>query len=300
MTTGVDAQTCKLIVLDTNINSMTEFKQIIGRGTRIREDYGKHYFTIMDFRKATDLFADPDFDGKPVQLFTYDGGEVKLPENQEDAELEEGERILVSPDINIREGEGNVKKYYINDVPVKVINEVVQYHDPSGKLITEQLKDYTKKTLEKEFRSLNDFVSKWNVVDQKRALIEELENQGLILEALKEEIPNGKDYDPFDLILHIAYGQKPKTRSERAKKVKKDSYFDKYGPKAREVIEALLQKYEDEGIENLEDPEVLRVTPLNKFGRPLEIMKVFGGKSGYHVMVKEIEERLYRVNGDGN
>jgi type I restriction enzyme, R subunit len=295
MTTGVDAQTCKLIVLDTNINSMTEFKQIIGRGTRIREDYGKHYFTIMDFRKVTNLFADPDFDGEPVQLVTYKGGEVPLPEENE--ELKEGERILVSPDISIREGKEEVKKYYVNDVPVSVINEIIQYHDPSGKLITEELKDYTKKTLSKEFRSLNEFISKWNIFDQKKVLIEELENKGLILDALREEIPNGKDYDPFDLILHIAYGKKPLTRSERAKKVKKDSYFDKYGREAREVIESLLQKYEDEGLDNLEDPEVLRIDPLRNFGRPLEIMKLFGGKAGYQTMVKEIEERLYVVNG---
>jgi len=291
MTTGVDAQTCKLIVLDTNINSITEFKQIIGRGTRIREDYGKHYFTIMDFRKVTHLFADPDFDGEPVQLVMYNGGEVPLPE--ENQELEEGERILVSPDISIREGKDEVKKYYVNDVPVSIINEVIQYHDSSGKLITEELRDYTKKTLSKEFRSLNDFISKWNILDQKRALIEELENKGLILDALREEIPNGKDYDPFDLILHIGYGKKPLTRSERAKKIKKDSYFDKYGKKAREVIDALLNKYSDEGIENLENAEVLRVEPLRNFGRPLEIMKLFGGKEGYKRMVKEVEKRLY-------
>jgi len=292
MTTGVDAQTCKLIVLDTNINSMTEFKQIIGRGTRIREDYGKHYFTIMDFRKVTDLFADPDFDGEPVQLLTYTGGEVELPGSDE--VLEAGERILVSPNIKIREGSGEVKKYYINDVPVTVINETVQYHDPSGKLITEELKDYTKKTLSKEFRSLNDFIQKWNIVDQKQALINELQEHGLILDALREEVSNGKMYDPFDLILHVAYGKKPLTRSERAKKVKKDSYFDKYGPQARKIIDTLLDKYSDEGIENLEDAEVLRVDPLRNFGRPLEIMKQFGGKVKYQAMVKEIKERLYK------
>ena len=297
MNTGVDAQTCKLIVLDTNINSMTEFKQIIGRGTRIREDYGKHYFTIMDLRNVTNLFADPDFDGEPVQLLTYNGGDVPSPEEKGEEELQEGERILVSPDIYIKSTDEEVKKYYVNDVSVAVINEVVQYHDSSGKLITEELKDYTKKALEKEFRSLNDFIQKWNIRDQKIALIEELQEHGLIFDALKQEVPNGEEYDPFDLILHVGYGKKPLTRSERAKKVKKDSYFDKYGESARNVINTLLDKYADEGIENLEDPEVLRVAPLDKYGRPLEIMKMFGGKLKYLQMIKEVEGKLYGVSG---
>ena len=294
MNTGVDAQTCKLIVLDAPIQSMTEFKQIIGRGTRIREDYGKHYFTIMDFRNVTNLFADPDFDGEPIQIYTIKTDqEVKEQQTKEEA-LENGERILVSPSIAYSEEEENVKKYYVKETEVKVINERVQYHDSQGKLITESLTDYTKKNVQKEFRSLNDFIQKWNIVDQKGAIIEELEDQGLLLDALREEIPNGKEYDPFDLIIHIAYGQKPLTRKQRSAKVQKDSYFSKYGEKARRVIEVLLEKYEDEGIENLENPEVLKVSPLNKLGRPLEIMKLFGGVAGYKNMIKEIGKRLYK------
>jgi len=302
MNTGVDAQTCKLIVLDSNIQSITEFKQIIGRGTRINEEYKKHYFTIMDFRNVTNLFADKDFDGEPVQIKEFTGDEeIKPPEieNEEDQELEEGEKILISPDINIYDEPVKVKKYYVRETPVTVINEIVQHLDPAGKLITEELKDYTKKGLKKEYKSLTDFIQKWNIVDQKKALIGELQNKGILLEALKEEIPNGKEYDPFDLILHIGYGKKPKTRGERARKVKKDSYFDKYGKQAREVINALLDKYSDEGIENLEDAEVLRVTPLNKFGRPLQIMKMFGGQKGYREMVRELGERIYLVGGKG-
>lgn len=292
MTTGVDAQTCKLIVLDTNINSMTEFKQIIGRGTRIREDYKKHYFTIMDFRNVTSLFADPDFDGEPVQSSEYGGGKIESPERE--SELEDGERILSSPDISLGKGTGEVRKYYVNDVPVSVINEVVQYHDPSGKLITEKLTDYTKKNLKGRYRSLNDFISEWNVADQKSALIKEYEEHGLIPEALAEQIPNGKDYDPFDLLLHVGYGERLVTRSERSRRVKKDSYFDKYGEKARKIINSLLDKYSDEGIGNLENPEVLRISPLNGFGRPLEIMETFGGRSGYQKMIGEIQDRLYK------
>ena len=298
MNTGVDAQTCKLIVLDSPIQSMTEFKQIIGRGTRINTEYNKYYFTIIDFRNVTNLFADSKFDGEPIQIYTYKKGELKPEEvqNKKEAELKEGEELLSSPDISMREEESEVKKYYVKkgSVEVKVINEVVQFLDPSGKIITESLADYTKKGLSKEYRSLNEFIQKWNIADQKVVLIQELENEGLLFEALREQIPNGKEMDPFDLILHVAYGQKPLTRKERAKKVNQDSYFNKYGEKARKVIEALLEKYADEGLENLENPEVLKVSPINKLGRPLEIMKLFGGRAGYIKVLKEIEARLYK------
>ncbi|MDD5193675.1 MAG: DEAD/DEAH box helicase family protein [Candidatus Nanoarchaeia archaeon] len=294
MNTGVDAQTCKLIVLDSRIDSMTEFKQIIGRGTRIKEDYGKHFFTIMDFRNVTNKFADPDFDGEPVQIYTIKEDQEVTEQETKDQKLEDGERILVSPSIAYSEEEEKVRKFYVRSAEVKVINERVQYHDPQGKLITESLTDYTKKNVSREFRSLNEFIQKWNIVDQKKAIIEELENQGLLLDALREEIPNGKEYDPFDLIAHIAYGQKPLTRSQRSLKVQKDAYFNKYGEKARKVIEVLLTKYEDEGIEEMENSEILKVSPINKLGRPLEIMKLFGGVVGYKKMIKEIEMRLYK------
>ena len=162
----------------------------------------------------------------------------------------------------------------------------------SGKLISESLNDYTKRGVSKEFTSLNDFIHKWSIIEKKQAIIEELENEGVIFDALRAEV--GDDYDPFDLILHVAYGQKPLTRKERASKVVKDSYFNKYGEKARKVITALLEKYSDEGIENLENPEVLKVNPFNKIGRPLEIMHLFGGQNGYKKMIKEVEERLYQ------
>ena len=296
MNTGVDAQTCKLIVLDSVINSMTEFKQIIGRGTRIREDYGKHYFTIMDFRNITNHFADSDFDGEPIQIYTSPKGKMEIKDIEQEGaeELQDGEQILVSPDISMDEGDGKVRKYYVKkgSTEVTVINQTVQHLDPSGKLITKSLEDYTKKGMKKEFRSLNEFIQKWNIVDQKRAIIDELEKEGVLLDALREEY--GKDYDPFDLILKVAYGQKPMTRTERAKKVKKDAHFKKYSEKAQKVITALLEKYSDEGIENLEDPEVLNIPPLTQFGRPLEIMKLFGGKLAYLKMIKEIEDRLYK------
>lgn len=295
MTTGVDVQTCKLIVLDAPIQSMTEFKQIIGRGTRINEEYNKTYFTIMDFRNVTNKFADPDFDGEPVQILKFKDDEEINPEEIREKEILE---LQKKPDINIYDTEEKTKKFYVKEADVSILNQAEQYLDPSGKLITEKITDYTKKSVKEEYRTLSDFIQKWNIADQKRVIIDELQQKGIIFDALKETVPNGKEYDPFDLILHVAYGKMPKTRSERAKKVKQDSYWDKYGEQAREVINALLDKYSDEGIENLEDAEVLRVSPLNKFGRPLEIMKMFGGKDGYNRMIKEVEERIYEVNGD--
>jgi len=285
MTTGIDAQTCKLIVLDSPIQSMTEFKQIIGRGTRIREDYNKTSFTIMDFRNVTDHFADPDFDGEPVKIIEINGDQEITKKDVDELE---------KPDITIYDDEEKPRKFYVKSADVSVLNQSEQYLDSSGKLITDRMIDYTKKSLKKDYRTLNEFIQKWNILDQKKALINELEKQGIVFDSLREQIPNGKQYDPFDLILHVAYGKKPKTRSERAKKAKQDTYWDKYGEQARQVINALLDKYADEGIENLEDAEVLRVDPLKNFGRPLEIMKLFGGKNQYRKVIKEIEEMLYK------
>jgi type I restriction enzyme R subunit len=230
----------------------------------------------------------------PSSNYLFKGDEEIDPEEIKEKEVLE---LQGRPDINIYDTEEKTKKFYVREVDVKVLNQAEQYLDSSGKLITEKIIDYTKKSVKEEYRTLNDFLKKWNILDQKRALIEELQQKGIIFDALRESVPNGKEYDPFDLILHVAYGKKPKTRSERAKKVKQDSYWDKYGKQAREVINALLDKYSDEGIENLEDAEVLRVVPLNKFGRPLEIMKLFGGKEGYKKMVREVEARIYAVNG---
>jgi type I restriction enzyme R subunit len=270
MSTGVDAQTCKLIVLDKRIQSMTEFKQIIGRGTRINEDYGKFYFTIMDFKKATELFADPDFDGEPVEI--YDGGNGPGGPRE-------------------REGETGKEKYFVDDVGVEVVTERTQYYGPDGKLITESLKDYTRKTMLKDFESLDSFLKHWNEAEKKQAIIAELEEKGVLFDALSEEV--GKDFDPFDLICHVAFGCPPLNRKERAEKVKKSDYFSKYGKQAQEVLDALLDKYADDGIENLENMSVLKVQPFDRIGTPLEIVKLFGGKSNYLAAVRGLESQLY-------
>jgi len=269
MTTGVDAQTCKLIVLDSNIGSMTEFKQIIGRGTRINEDFGKHYFTIMDFRNVTALFADKDFDGDPVRVKeTTETEDISDTDNEiDDTPVTDditGDVIDFpepqKPDVSIaKEDLGEYRphrKVTVNGIEVTVIKERVQYLGDDGKIITESLRDYTRKNVLSTYSSLDAFLTSWKQADRKRAIVEELEQQGVIFAALNEEI--GSAFDPFDLICHVAFEQKPLTRKERAEQVKKRDYFTKYGDLARKVIAALLDKYADDGMIDLENPEIIR------------------------------------------
>ena len=308
MTTGVDAQTCKVIVLDSNINSMTKFKQIIGRGTRINEEYGKMYFTILDFRNATDLFADPAFDGDPIRIKPAgqdtDLGNI-VEEEEELAEPiidnETGKEIeLTTPDIrypepNFPETEANERreKVYVNGVDVSVLISRELYFDQQGRPITISLKDHTKSIIKEKFASLDDFLTKWNTTDRKEAIITELQDQGVMVEALYDAV--NKEVDLFDLICHVAFDQPPLTRQERANNVKKRNYFTKYGDQAQKVLEALLDKYADEGITNIESIEVLRVNPFDEFGSPLEIITEFGSKEIYLQAVKELEIELYKV-----
>lgn len=292
MTTGVDAQTCKLVVLDQNIKSMTEFKQIIGRGTRINEDYGKYWFTIMDFKKATELFADKDFDGEPVVIYEPKGGETPVPPDEEDS-VDGGTQGGDIPDITGGDdtGGGGRVKYVVGNVEVRVIAQRVQYYGPEGKLITESLKDYTKTKVKKDFASLDDFLKTWTGAERKAALIAELEQHGVLLDALAEEV--GKDFDPFDLVCHIAFDQPPLTRKERADQVKKRNYFAKYGEQARNVLNALLDKYADTGVENIEDIKILTLDPFKSMGSAPELISAFGGKPAYLQALKELEQQLY-------
>ena len=291
MTTGVDAQTCKLIVLDSNINSMTEFKQMIGRGTRIKEEYGKQFFTIMDFRGVTRLFADPEFDGDPVIVYKPKPGDDMVPPDGEDADGDlEGNFRGGFEDFDENEG-GKSVKYVIDDVPVMVMNERVEYYDKDGKLVTESLKDYTRKNIKEEYADLNQFINRWNGGEKKTAIVEELKDRGVFLDAIKQEV--GTDLDDFDLILHLAFDQKPLTRKERAENVKKRDYFSKYSEVAKEVLEALLDKYMDEGISELESMEILKLNPFTEIGTPAKIIKSFGGREKYIQTVKELEEQIY-------
>ena len=294
MSTGVDAQTCHLIVLDRRIASMTEFKQIIGRGTRINEDYNKLFFTIMDFKRATALFADPDFDGDPVQIYEPNEGEAIVPPDEPAEGGEEeppggtivdalgGEETLVTRSI----------KYYVNNVEVRVATERVQYLDEYGKLITESLKAYSRKTVRQSYASLNAFLTVWNDAEKKQAILDELAAKGVFLEELAEQV--GRDYDAFDLVCHVAFDAPPLTRKERADNVKKRNVFAKYGDKARAVLDTLLQKYADSGIKSVESLEILKVDPLTAHGTPVEIVKLFGGRDGYLAAIRELETALYQ------
>ncbi len=301
MSTGVDAQTCKLIVLDRRIASMTEFKQIIGRGTRINEDYGKLYFTIMDFRQATALFADPDFDGDPVQIYEPKNWESVVPpdgieendtNNLRDESIIDGDPFL-SDSFGLQ-GTTNEQlpiRYVVHDVEVRVATERVQYLDGNGKLITESLKDYSRKAVLKEYASLDDFLTVWNDAERKQVIIEEMAQHGVFLDELAEQV--GRDYDAFDLICHVAFDQAPLTRQERAANVKKRNVFAKYGDQVRAVLEALLQKYSDSGITSVESMDILKVDPFSGFGTPMEIVKLFGDKSAYLAAIRELEKALY-------
>ena len=299
LSTGVDAQTCRLIVLDRAVGSMTEFKQIIGRGTRVHEDKKKYFFTIMDFRGATNLFAEPEFDGDPVQV--YEPGEddaVTPPEKQDpldpDVPTEPGpEETVVDTGIDDPAENGPQKKIYVDGVHARVIAERVEYLDADGKLVTESLKDFTKKALRQRFASLNDFLVKWKSADRKQAVVDELEEEGLPLDSLTEEV--GKDLDPFDLICHVAFDRPPLTRKERADNVRKRDVFTKYGAQARKVLEALLIKYQDQGIINLDDPKILQIAPFDTMGTPLQLIREFGSLGAFEKAVHELQDALYQT-----
>ncbi len=299
MTTGVDAQTCKLVVLDQRIQSMTEFKQIIGRGTRINEDYDKYWFSIMDFKKATELFADKDFDGEPVQIYQPGPGDAPVPPDQpgepEDGQPGDDTGTMYPPLPPEQPGEKRIKYVLDNRTPVYVVAERVQYYGPDGKLITESLKDYTRKAVLKEFSSLDAFLRKWSNAEKKQAVIEELEAHGVLLAALAEEVARkeGKAFDPFDLICHVAFDQPALSRKDRADQVKKRDAFTKYGDQARAVLNALLDKYADAGIESIEDIKILTLDPFSQLGTAPELIQAFGGKPAYLNAIHELEQQLY-------
>jgi type I restriction enzyme, R subunit len=310
LTTGVDAKTCKLIVLDQNINSMTEFKQIIGRGTRLREDYQKLYFTIMDFKGATRLFSDPDFDGEPVVIYEPKPYEpVVPPETIDPAGVSEPEPPPFGPgstgedgtdlggDTSGGGGAGRTK-YVVDDVNVRIAVERAQYLDADGKLITEDyrvlLKDDIRKSLQTQFGTLTDFLRRWKTAERKQAVLEELAEHGVPLEILQQAVANGSELDVFDLVAHVAFDQKPLTRRERANQVKKRDVFGKYGDQARAVLEALLEKFADHGVQDIEDAKVLELPPFDQFGSKTQIRRgIFGSVEHYTQAVHELEQALY-------
>ena len=284
LSTGVDCKMVKLIVLDQRINSMTEFKQIVGRGTRIREKEGKTHFTIMDFRNITRLFADPDWDG-PLEVDKgYIPDRVKPTPQPKDDGGEGGDTAHEERPIVDRNG-----------CKVRIINKVVSVYDSNGKLLhTESITDYTKKNIKDTYSSLDDFVMRWNAAERKGEIAEMMRESGIDLQALKED-QGMTDVDDFDFICHIAYGKKALTRKERAENVKKRDIFHKYGPQAQKVLEALLDKYMNEGISQLENRKVLTLDPFRQMGSPASIAKLFGGNQQYFEAVHELEREIYNV-----
>ena len=301
MTTGVDAKMCKLIVLDNNINSMTEFKQIIGRGTRLLEENGKTYFTIMDFRNASRLFADKDFDGNPEVVIELDGKDpvdppevlVDVPDEPKEDDPDDGKGGKKPPIIDGGDDDDDKpRKYYIKDVAVSVLSERVQYIDKDGKLITESLIDYTRKNILGQYARLDAFIRKWTEAKKKQVVIDELREEGVLLDAVREEI--GKpEIDDFDLILHLAYDKKPLTRAERINNVKKRGYLYKYSETAQKVLGVLLEKYASDGLKEIEETKILQLQDFKEFGSPVKIVKEFGGKAAYEEAVKELEDEIF-------
>ena len=310
LTTWVDAKTCKLIVLDTNINSATEFMQIIWRWTRIREDYWKYFFTIMDFRKATNMFADEEFIRAwfwldPICVYEPKPNETivepeeldtnEWTENEESEEENAKETILFWWDQWEDEEEKKHRKILVNWVNVTIINERIQYIWADGKLINESLKDYSKKWILWEYRTLDDFINAWEDCDKKEAIITELEDKWVLIEELQNQI--WIDMDPFDLICHVAFDRPALTRKERANNVRKRDIFTKYWEKAKEVINFLLDKYADNWIESIENMEVLKVNPFNWLWTPVEIVNgIFWGKNVYLEMIRELKKSIYETN----
>lgn len=312
MTTGVDAKTCKLVVLDQNIQSMTKFKQIIGRGTRIDDKYGKLWFTILDFKKATELFADERFDGIPEKIIQTKSDDINNPDSEFDDIIDSGDndnedgRGVDDPDgyqddsgiidgsdwTTGDDGDNEVRKYHVNGITVSKVAERVQYYDTDGKLVTESFKDYTRKTLFKQFTSLDDFVRKWNATERKQTIIDELAGEGILWEALELEVGDG--IDPFDMICHVAFDQPPLTRKERANNVKKRNYFTKYSEQAQMVLERLLDKYADAGVLEVENLQTIKVQPFTEIGSVTEIVKKgFGGRKEYDQAITELELAIY-------
>ena len=299
LSTGVDVQTCRLIVLDREVGSMTEFKQIVGRGTRVHEDTHKYYFTLIDFRGATAHFADPAFDGEPVQVYEPGEGDPidppEAPPPDGDTPVSyagNGDTVISDPEWPLLAEGGPTKKVYVDGVSAAVVAERIQYVDNDGKLVTESLRDFTRKVLRRRFASLDDFLRRWNAAERKQAVLDEMAAEGLPMVVLVEEL--GKDLDPFDLICHVAFDAKPLTRRERADRVRKRDAFTNYGEQARAVVDALLDKYADEGLLNLDDADVLRIPPINGLGTPLELIRAFGGKPGFERAVHDLQSALYR------
>lgn len=300
LTTVVDAKTCKFIVLDSNINSMTEFKQIVGRGTRVDEEHDKTWFTVLDFREVSRLFADPDFDGEPIQDEEFvpksekEDEEEKnkspeFPTSEDNEDVNEGG--IKEDDFGFDDKERVRKKFYVDGVEVRVLHKQVQLLGADGKLITKSFIDYSKDEMKKSYQSYDEFLKIWTQEGQRKIIVWELEERGIDFETLKEEI--GADLDEFDIICHLAFDKKPITKKQRADRVRKSKYLEKYQDTAKEILEILLEKYSDGDSDVFEDIKILRLPQFNKFGTLPNIIKIFGSKDNFENIMHEIKKEIY-------
>lgn len=289
LSTGTDCKMTKLIVLDQMIGSMTEFKQIIGRGTRLREEDGKTHFVVMDFRGVTRLFADPDWDG-PIEMDENYGNTKPQSPSSDSGDEPEGNVPNDPPephDTPIVDADG---------CRVHIINKTVSVYDTNGKLLRqESIIDYTKTNILGTYASLENFIRQWTAEEKKEKIQDLFKEKGIDLESLKAD-QNMSDVDDFDFICHVAFDKKPLTRKERANNVKKRDFLNKYSGAAREVLDALLDKYMNTGIYEIEKTEILKLNPFIKLGKPSKITQYFGGKEGYKKAIRELEYELYEVS----
>ncbi|MDY5651847.1 MAG: DEAD/DEAH box helicase family protein [Paludibacteraceae bacterium] len=285
LSTGVDCKTVGLIVIDKEIGSMTEFKQIVGRGTRLLKDHGKWHFEILDFRNATDLFRDPAFDGDP------------LPSSGDDPHRDPERKPEVPDDVVIIDDDPKPKKkkLVVNGQEIRIQTEIVSVLGADGRTLeTTNITDFTRRSIRNRYATLDDFLHRWTETDRKQAILDELADENVLIDAVRQANPTLEESDIFDVICHVAYGQKPLTRRERVNNVRKRNIFAKYGPECRAVLEALLDKYADQGILNMENPATLQLAPFSQIGTPVKIAKLFGGKAQFLQAVRELELELYK------
>ena len=285
LSTGVDCKTVGLIVIDKEIGSMTEFKQLVGRGTRLLKDHGKWHFEILDFRNATDLFRDPAFDGDP------------LPSSGDDPYRDPKRKPEVPDDVVIIDDDPKPKKkkLVVNGQEIRIQTEIVSVLGADGRTLeTTNITDFTRRSIRNRYATLDDFLHRWTETERKQAILDELADENVLIDAVRQANPTLEESDIFDVICHVAYGQKPLTRRERVNNVRKRNIFAKYGPECRAVLEALLDKYADQGILNMENPATLQLAPFSQIGTPVKIAKLFGGKAQFLQAVRELELELYK------
>lgn len=301
LTTGVNIPTCKNIVIFATINSMTEFKQIIGRGTRIREDYGKMFFTILDYTgSATRLFADPDFDGEPIVLSEEEIDENGDPVSATEPVVQPVPEPVPQPREKWRpkisnDDEGRNRKYYVDDLQVEITTEMVYELDSSGnRLRTIEFTDYTREQVNKLYPSFDALRSHWTTSDERNAIIDSLADRGISLEHLAE-VTKHPEADPFDLLCHVAYNTPIRTRKERADKVRKEraAFFEKYSLPAREILQEILDKYTEFGFEQIDNMNILKVPPISRHGNAMEIAQAFGGVPELKKALADLQTMIY-------